>query len=257
MAPQELADAGHQDFPPRAGCLGPLGVAEPGLTRTRSADRVSSAHSQYTFPMEMLLSKGKLRHINTVKHGAGVGTEAAGSRAGLVWSAVSALVLPPRFLGSRGDCLAMGIRATSASGLADSVVLSWRLEYRKQLRAGKRCSLPEALAVSELPTLLCSQRTPSWPGAGAPSALVLCSLTTHSDGEGRGPQTPLQGTGAGQPPGREHQPHGSSSRLHWPSFCPEGQSHTVGCGVLRQRDQLGPTALALSPRSQTRLWPHV
>lgn len=35
------------------------------------------------------------------------------------------------------------------------------------------------MAVSELPTLLCSQRTPSLPGAGAPHALTLCSLT-HS-----------------------------------------------------------------------------
>lgn len=40
-----------------------------------------------------------------------------------------------------GDCLAMGTRATSASGLADSVVLSWRLEYRKQLR-GREALFP-------------------------------------------------------------------------------------------------------------------
>lgn len=70
-----------------------------------------------------------------------MGTEAAGSRAGLVWAAVSARVLPPRFLRSWGDCLAMGTRATSASGLADLVMLSWRLEYRKQLR-GREVAFP-------------------------------------------------------------------------------------------------------------------
>lgn len=71
LAPQKLADVGRQGFPPIPRQLSRLSGchrAGPALSAL-CRQTTSSAHSQYAFPTEMLVSKGKLRYSNALERG--------------------------------------------------------------------------------------------------------------------------------------------------------------------------------------------
>lgn len=157
---------------------------------------------------------------------------------GPVVGCVTACPWAPCFLESRVPAWAPGIRATQLGALLSCCHAAWRLASRKQLTVRE-------VALSS-PRLGLSKNFPRCALAltGMLRSLHRSALMAEPGVHKRPPKGPKAGSARD---GSGAQPCGSPPRLHWPSFCPEGQPHTARGRGAQTKGPAGPDSLGPVP----------